>query len=321
MKKYIINRLLVAIPTFLGITILAFVLTSLAPGSPIDMLTGDIALSAEEVARMEAKLGIDQPIYIQYFTWLGQLLQGNLGYSYRTGAPVLGMIMERLAPTLILTGTSLAIAVLLAVAFGVIAALNPYTVWDYLTSGLSFLATSTPSFFSGLVFIYLFAVRLGCLPMGGMYFDNAPKTWGALGIHLIMPAMALAFLQMGSLIRFVRGSMLEVISEDYIRTARAKGLRERIIIVGHELRNSLIPVVTEIGLQIPFLVGGAVVAEQVFSWPGIGSLMVNSITARDYPVVMGITVVIAVAVLLGNLLVDLLYGVLDPRINHERKEG
>lgn len=317
MKKYIVKRLLIAIPTFIGITILVYLLSSLAEGSPLDMLLSNPYITAEEIARKRVEYGLDKNVFVQYLNWLKQLLQGNMGYSYRTNLPVLDMILERLGPTLVLTFSATIFSVLAAVPLGIMSAYKPYSGWDYISSGLSFIGSATPNFFAGLLLIYLFSVRLKLLPIGGMYDTSGIRTLPMLLRHLILPAMVLSIQQVGRLIRQTRGSMLEVLSEDYVRTARAKGLRENRVLVRHALRNALIPVVTELGMMIPFLIGGAVVTEQIFGWPGLGSLMVMSITARDYPAIMGITVFVAVAVLLGNLLTDLIYSVLDPRIRSQ----
>ncbi len=254
---------------------------------------------------------------IQYIKWIGAFFQGNLGYSYRTSEPVLQMIGERIGPTLLLAITATFISICVAIPLGIKAASKPYSVWDYISSGLSFFMGATPNFFVGLIFIYVFSVSLGILPMGGMYDSSGTRSVGMLLRHLIMPAIVLSFQQIGSWIRYTRSSMLEVLQEDYIRTAKAKGLRRRSVIYVHGLRNALIPVVTVIGMSIPTLVGGAVITEQVFGWPGVGSLMVLSITSRDYPVIMGITVLVAITVLVGNLVTDLVYGLLDPRISYK----
>lgn len=316
-RKYIIKRLLIAIPTFFGITILAYIISSMTPGSPLDMLLTDPYMTAEEIARRKVELGLDQPVIIQYFNWLMEFLKGNLGFSYRTHQPVIQMISQRIGPTLLLTCSSLIVSCLIAIPFGIMSATKPYSGWDYTSSGMSFLMAATPNFFAGLVFIYVFAVVLKVLPMGGMYDSSGTRSFGMLLKHLIMPTLVLSFQQIGSWVRYTRSSMMEVLEEDYIRTAKAKGLKWKTVICRHGLKNGLIPVVTEIGMSIPIMVGGAVVTEQVFSWPGIGTLMVQSINARDYPVIMGITVMVAAAVLIGNLVVDLIYGCLDPRISYK----
>ena len=256
-------------------------------------------------------------MFIQYFYWLKELLIGNLGFSFRTGKPVLEMIASRIGPTFLLTFMSLVMAYVIAIPIGIISAIKPYTFWDYGSTVLAFLTAATPNFFLGLVCIFIFSVRLKLLPIGGMYYPGGEASISSLLIHLLMPSLVLAAQQFGSVMRHIRSGILEICREDYVRTARAKGVVERVVILKHILANSLIPIVTLLGLSIPFLVGGAVVTEQVFGWPGLGSLMVQSINARDYPVIMGITVVIAIAVLLGNLLADIAYGVLNPRISYQ----
>jgi peptide/nickel transport system permease protein len=316
MVKYATKRLLIAIPTFLGITILVFFLASLAPGSPLEVLFNNPDASAAAMAKMKQQLGFDQPIYIQYLNWLGQLFRGNLGVSYRTGHAVWADIAERIGPTLILTFSSLLFSVLLAIPLGIMSAYKPYTIWDYLSSALSFIGAAIPNFFAGLVMVYLFAVNLKWFPSGGMYDTSGSRSTGMMLYHMVLPMLVLSLQQIGSLIRQTRGSMLEVLQDDYVRTARAKGCLEPRVLLVHVLRNGLAPVVTCIGTMLPFLVGGAVVTEQIFAWPGLGSLMVLSINARDYPVIMGITVFISTAVLLGNIIVDMIYGLLDPRIRY-----
>lgn len=317
MKKYIARRLLVAIPTFFGITVLVFVISSLASGSPLEMLLSNQNISEAEIERQRLKLGLDQPIYLQYFSWIGNLLSGNLGESYRTMQPVMDMILNGIGATLLLAFAAVILACLISLPLGIQSARHQNKVWDNISSLFSFLATSTPSFFLALVFLYFFSVKLKILPIGGMYDIGQDNSVLSLLKHLIMPALVLSFHMVGTLIQFIRSSMLEVMKEDYVRTAKAKGLKERVVIIKHVLRNSLIPVVTYLGMEIPLLLGGAVVTEQVFSWPGLGMLMVKSIGARDYPIVLGITVLVALAVLVFNIITDLIYGWLDPRIRYD----
>ena len=319
MGKYILRRLSVSVPAFLGITVLVFFLSYMAPGSPVDILFAnpDMAYTID-TGDIESRLGLDLPVHVQYFNWIRNILKGNMGTSFRTGLPVSGMIAERVGPTLMLTCSSVVLAVLIAIPLGVMSAYKPYSLWDYLSSGLSFLGAATPNFFAGLVFIYVLSVRLKLLPSSGMYDSSGLYLLPDLLRHMVLPTIVLAIHQTGSLIRQTRGSVLEALQDDYIRTARSKGCSEARILFRHALRNSLAPVVTKLGSMIPFLVGGAVVTEQLFSWPGLGSLMVSSINNRDYPVIMGITVVIAFAVLAGNLLIDLLYSLLDPRIRYSK---
>ena len=317
MPKYILRRIGLAIITFFGITVLVFMISSMASGSPLELLLSNQNISPAEVERQRIKLRLDQPIYIQYFNWLKNFFQGNLGESYRTGQPVMEMIMNGLWPTVLLAFSSVIVACLIAFPLGIQSAKHQNRGWDNFSSLFSFLTTSTPSFFLALIFLYFFAVKLKLLPIGGMYESGQQETLGSLLQHLFMPAVVLGMQMVGSLIQYTRSSMLEVMREDYVRTARSKGLKERAVIIKHVLRNSLIPVVTYLGMEIPLLIGGAVVTEQVFSWPGIGNLMIKSIDSRDYPVVMGITVLVAVAVLVFNILTDLIYGILDPRIRYD----
>lgn len=315
--KYIIKRLMIAIPTFLGITMLCYIISSLAPGSPLDYLLSDPNISAEEIARRQAQLGLDQPVIVQYFNWLMEFLRGNLGFSYRTQRSVLVMILERLGPTLLISTASVLLSLIISIPLGILAATKPYSVRDYASSGLSFGLAAMPNFFVGLSLIYIVAVNLKLLPSGGMYDNSGTYQLDDLIRHMILPTLVLSFQQIGSWIRYMRSSMLEVMQEDYIRTARAKGLSGTMVILRHGLKNSLIPVVTVVGMSIPSLIGGAVVTEQIFSWPGVGLLMVSSISARDYPVIMGITVFVAASVLLINILIDIIYGLLDPRISYK----
>ena len=316
MKKYILKRLLIAIPTFLGITLLVFALCYNASGSPLELLLSDPNISEVEVARRAEELGLNEPFHIQYISWMKNFLGGNLGYSYRTGGAVMDMLMEALWPTVLLTLSAVLVACLISFPLGVQSARHQNGIWDTISSVFSFLSTSTPSFFLGLVFLSIFSVQMGLLPIGGIYDTGKAETLSSLLRHLFMPACVLGSTMVGSLIQYIRSSMLEVMREDYVRTARSKGLKERIVVTKHILRNSLIPVVTYLGMEIPLLMGGAVVTEQVFSWPGLGNLMLKSISSRDYPVIMGVTIITAVAVLVFNLLTDLIYGVLDPRIRH-----
>ena len=316
--NYIVKRIIMLIPTLFGITILAYFISSMAPGNPLDLLIGTSTnMSPEEYEKLRHQYGLDQSIIIQYLNWLNMVIQGNFGISYRTSEPVLGMILNRIGPTLLITLTSVALSLLIALPLGIAAAVKPYSWCDYLTSGLSFLAAALPNFFVALILIDVFAVIFKILPSSGMYTTASTKSIIDLFQHMFLPVIVLSFQQLGMLIRQMRGSMLEVLEEDYIRTARAKGLLNYQIIIRHALRNALIPVVTTVGMNLPFIIGGAVVTEQIFGWPGIGTLMVQSINARDYPCIMGITVFVAVVVLIGNLITDLVYGVLDPRISYK----
>ncbi|MBD5460287.1 MAG: ABC transporter permease [Lachnospiraceae bacterium] len=318
MGKYIIKRLLIAAVTFFGITVLVYILASMAPGSPVEMiLAGTSNLTQDDVARLEAQMGLDQPVYVQYMIWLKNVLQGNLGVSYRTMRPVTEMLAERIGPTLMLTVTALVLAILIAMPLGIVAAYRPYSPWDYASSVFSFIGAATPNFFAAMILVYLFSIKLGILPASGMYDAGAKESLSMLLRHMILPVITLMLQYVGIYTRHMRSSMLEVLGDDYVRTARAKGLRERAVIFIHALRNALIPLVTQVGLSLPALIGGAIITEQVFSWPGMGTLMVQSINYRDYPTIMGITVLIAGFVLIGNIVIDLFYGVLDPRVSRK----
>lgn len=314
MLKYIIKRLLIAIPVFIGITILVYVMSANAPGDPVRMALNNPDATEADMERLREEWGLNDHIVIQYLRWTKNMLSGDLGTSYRTGRPVSAMIGERIGPTLLITISSVVLALIIAIPCGVLAAYKPYSLWDYIASGVSFVGAATPPFFAALIALYIFAVQLKWLPTGGMYGADGVQSWGILLRHMALPVATLALAQIGSYIRQVRSSVLEVLGEDYVRTARSKGLEEPLVIMRHTLRNALMPIVTLVGMQIPFLVGGAVVTEQIFGWPGIGSLMVNSISARDYPTIMGISALIGIAVLVTNILLDAVYAILDPRI-------
>ena len=317
MGRYILKRLGVALVTFFGITLLAYALTSMMPGSPIDFIvSSNPNMTADQVAAMEEEMGLNQPVVIQYIKWLMEFLKGNLGYSYRTGNPVFEEIMVKLGGTLLLVGASMVLSLIIAIPLGTIAALKPNSTFDYISSGLAFVGNSTPGFFAGMIFIYFFCVKSNFFPMGGMYTSPSNKTVGDLIYHLVLPCSALALQQIGGYMRHVRSNMLETLGEDYIRTSKAKGLGRTRVVIAHGLRNAMIPIVTIVGMNIPLLIGGSVVTETVFSWPGIGMLMTTSINARDYPIIMGVTVVVATAVLVGNILIDFIYCIVDPRIKY-----
>ncbi|MDO4332718.1 MAG: ABC transporter permease [Eubacteriales bacterium] len=315
MRKFLLKRFLILIPVFFGVTFLVFLLSNLAPGSPVDaMITPD--MNEAQIQDLTLRMGLDQPIVVQYAKWLGRMVRGDLGYSYRTKTAVTGVIGERIGPTLVLTGTVLILSIAVGVALGVIAAYKPYTFWDYLASGISFVGSGVPSFFLALVLIYFFSVKLRLLPTGGMYTNAATESLADLARHMVLPVIVLTMSISGGYIRQSRSAMLEVLGEEYVKMARARGIKERVVLLRHALRNAMLPIVTAIAMSIPFLVGGSVITEQVFGWPGMGSLMVISISNRDYPVIMGITVYITIAVLAVNVIVDILYALLDPKIRN-----
>lgn len=314
MKKYIIKRLLIAIPTLIGITLIDYAIMCFA-GSPLEMLQG-ARISQEAVAAKEAALGLDKPFYVQYFIWLGQVLKGNLGVSIKTYQPVSQMIMERLGPTLLLMGVSLAVSLLISIPAGIYSAVRQYSKGDYAVVTASFLS-SIPGFFLSLLLVYIFNIKLKLLPSSGMITLGGSGGIGDLAAHMVMPVTVLALSMAGTNIRYIRSSMLEILQKDYLRTARAKGIGERLVIGRHALRNGLVPVVTVIGMQIPLLFGGAVIVEQLFSWPGLGLMTMSAILSRDYPVIMGVCLLAAVVVLAANLVTDILYAVVDPSIQYD----
>ncbi|MCH5254600.1 MAG: ABC transporter permease [Lachnospiraceae bacterium] len=312
MGKYILKRILIAIPVLIGITIIDYGIMCLA-GSPLAMLQGprvsEGALEAKRIA-----LGLDKPFYVQYFVWLGQLLRGNMGYSVKSYQSVSSLIGSHLGPTLLLMGVSLIISLLIAIPAGIYSAIHQYSKGDYTVVTLSFLGSSVPGFFLSLLLIYIFTIRLKLLPSSGMMTLGTDGGAGDVARHMVMPVIVLAASMAGSNIRYIRSAVLEILQQDYLRTARAKGIGRFKVIYKHALRNALVPIVTVIGMEIPVLFGGAIIIEQVFSWPGLGLMTMSAISNRDYPVIMGVCLLSAVVVLIGNLLTDILYALVDPTI-------
>ena len=312
MGKYILKRILIAIPVLIGITLIDYAIMCLA-GSPLEMLKGprisDAALQAKEIAA-----GLDKPLIVQYFVWLWQLLQGNLGYSMKSYEPVSAMIGSHIGPTLLLMGAPLALSLLIAVPAGIYSAVKQYSKGDYAVVTASFIGSSIPSFFLALILIYIFTVKLGILPSGGMNTLGMDGSVADTIRHMVLPVTVLAVSLAGSNIRYIRSSFLEILQQDYLRTARAKGIGYKRVIWKHAMRNALLPIVTVIGMQIPMLFGGAVIIEQVFSWPGLGLMTMTAIMGRDYPVIMGVCLLSAVVVLVSNLITDILYALVDPTI-------
>lgn len=311
MRRYILKRLLLAIPVLLGITIIDYFIMSLA-GNPMDILAGP-RMTQEAIAFKAAKLGLDQPVWVQYFNWLSEVLRGNLGYSYKSYQPVAQMIGSHLDPTLLLMGASLVVGLLIAVPAGIYSAVHRYQKRDFAVVTASFLGSSVPGFFLALILIYLFTVRLGWLPSSGMETPGVGGDFLDVARHMVLPVIVLAASVAGS---NIRSAVLEILEMDYLRTAKAKGIGHFRVINKHALRNALLPIVTVIGMQIPTLFGGAVIVEQIFSWPGLGLITMNAITARDYPVIMGVYLLSAVVVLSANLLTDVVYALVDPTIKY-----
>ena len=312
MSKYIIKRILIAIPVLIGITIIDYAIMCLA-GSPLEMLQGPRVSEAAVEAKAIA-LGLDKPFYIQYFVWLGQLLQGNMGYSIKSFQSVSGMIGSHLGPTLLLMGVSLLTGLLIAIPAGIYSAVHQYSAGDYGLVTFSFLGSSIPGFFLSLLLVFVFTVKLGWLPSSGMSTLGTAGSFGDVARHMVMPVTVLAISIAGRNIRYIRSAMLEILQQDYLRTARAKGIGRFLVINKHALRNAMVPIVTVIGMEIPVLFGGAVIVEQVFSWPGLGLMTMSAISGRDYPVIMGVCLLSAVVVLAANLITDILYAVVDPAI-------
>ncbi|EGL18033.1 MULTISPECIES: ABC transporter permease [unclassified Paenibacillus] len=315
MLPYTIRRILIAVPVLFGITVINFFLINMAPGNPVDMLI-DPTMPKELLDARKELLGLNDPLWMQYAKWLGGLLHGELGYSFSSYAPVSTLIAERLGPTLGLAAASLALGLLIAVPVGIVSAVRQNTKFDYVMTGLSFVGTSIPQFFFGLSLIYIFAVQLRILPTGGMYTLGAGGGVWDLIRHMILPVFVLGVFIAGKKVRYVRASMLDVLKQDYLRTARAKGLHPFIVTNKHALRNALIPMITVIAMEIPLLLGGSILIEQIFQWPGIGQLTIQSILSRDYPTLMGLNLAAACIVLATNLLTDLLYSAADPRIRY-----
>jgi len=306
------------IPSLLGISLVLFSILALAPGDPFEELATNPAVPPEVRAALRAKFGLDDPVWTRYLHWLAAMLQGDWGFSFVSRMDVDKLILQRLPVTLIVIGSSQIIAMLVALPVGVLAATRPYSLFDQVANTLAFVGFSLPTFFTGLLFILVFSIQLDWLPF--VYRANIDATgWQFYWEHIkqsIMPVMVLGLFQGASLVRFVRSSVLDVIKLDYVTTARSKGIGERKVITKHVVRNALIPVVTLVALQLPIVFGGAIVTEQIFRVPGIGSLLISSMLSNDTPVVMAVTFVIACLVVLFNLLADILYGWLDPRISY-----
>ena len=317
MGRYIRRRLLTAIPVFFGITLLVFCMFSLAAGDLTDLM-GEGSASGAERAALAAALGLDRPLPLRYLDWLAGLLRGELGSSWLNGKPVGELIAQRVGPSLLLTGTGVLLAVAVAPPLGIAAAWRPGSAWDRLASALSLVSFGVPGFFLCLAGILVFSVGLGWLPAHGMYEYGVFTGVGDVLRHLVLPAGVVCISGAGELVKQTRAACLEALGEDYILTARAKGLKEGAVMVRHAFRGALLPVLTTVLSHIPHIIGGSVVVEQVFGWPGMGSLLFSGIDQRDQAVVMGVTVVTALTVLATNLLLDLLYGLADPRVRYEK---
>ncbi len=319
MSSYILRRLFLMIPLLFGITVINYGIYAMAPGDPVSAMISPEEFRNLKKADLDARreaLGLNQPVVVRYSIWLREALTGNLGNSILFRQPVAQLIGKGLRNTIGLVGLALLISTIGGILFGIISALRPYSRLDYFLTGVAFSGTAMPGFFLGLMLIYVVALKLRLLPTGGISSPGV-QTWGDYLEHLILPVSALTYETLAGLMRYTRSSMLEVLNQEYVTTARAKGLPERAVVVRHALRNALLPIITILGLRIPALVGGAVLIETIFNYPGIGLVVIMATRQLDYPLVMGGVLVAAVVVLLSNLVADLAYGLADPRIRYE----
>ena len=318
MGTYILRRLLIALPSVLGISVVLFTVLALAPGDPFEELATNPNVPAEVKAMLRVKFGLDDPIWQRYFRWLAAMLQGDWGFSFISRVDVDTLILQRMPVTLAVIGASQLLALLIALPVGIYSAAKPYSWFDRIASTLAFVGFSLPTFFTGLLLILLFSITLDWLPF--VYRADISATgWQWWWEHIrqsIMPVLVLGLFQGASWTRYVRSAMLDVIRLDYVTTARSKGLKERVVVMKHVVRNALIPVVTLVALQMPAVFGGAIVTEQIFRIPGIGSLLIDAILRNDTPVIMAVTFVFSCLVIFFNLVADVLYGWLDPRISY-----
>lgn len=315
MTTYLLQRLLHGITVLLGVSLLVFIAVELAPGDVVDaILPPESFASPEAKAQMRESFGLNDPAPLRYIHWLGRTVTGDLGYSLTSQLPITEVIMNRLPSTLQLVGLALALSIIVGIGTGILSAIKHYSWVDYLATFLSFLWLSIPGFFLGLFLIYIFAVRLHWFPAFGASSPSASSPVLDRLHHLVLPAVTLGLELAAALTRYTRASLLEVLHTDYLRTARAKGLREPSVITRHALKNALIPVITVIAFRMPYLIGGAVIIETVFQWPGLGLLMLTAATQKDYPLVMGLALIITLAVVLSSFLADLAYSLIDPRI-------
>lgn len=313
MGRYVIGRVFQSVILLILVSIITFALIHLAPGGPSAMMV-DTKLPPQRIAQMRHNLGLDQPVPVQYIKWVGGMLHGNFGVSYEDNRSVLSDIGARLPNTLILSGTAFVFALIVSIPIGIYGANRAHSRMDDVVSGVSFIGLAIPVFWFGIMLIIVFSVKLHWLPSAGMYTTNQPPSLIDLIKHLVMPAFVLAIPTLAVFTRFVRASVLETLQQDFVRTARSKGLGRQAVTYRHVLRNALIPIITIVGLSLPAIVGGAAITESVFGWPGMGRLAVTAAFTRDYPVVMGITILVAAVVIIVNLLTDLVYVVIDPRV-------
>jgi peptide/nickel transport system permease protein len=314
MQSYIGRRVLQAIPLLIGVSVIGFGLMHLAPGGPLAVYTLNPTITAQDIERIKIIFGLDQPVHVQYLKWATGMFTGNWGYTFFGGRPVLWVIAERLPATMLLMGSALSIAILLGITIGMIGAARRYSVWDYLATSGALVALSFPTFWFGLMAIFVFAVDLRWLPSGGMYELGEEGNVVDLLRHLILPTLVLALVITATYSRYARSSFLEVLHQDYMRTARAKGLRPRERLFRHAFPNAVKPLIALLGTDLPVLFSGALVTESIFGWPGMGRLFVDALTMKEYPILMGMIMFTAFFVILGNLLADIAIALLDPRV-------
>lgn len=314
MLSYIGRRILQAIPLLLGVSVIGFGLMHLAPGGPLAVYTLNPTITAQDIERIKVIFGLDQPVHVQYLKWATGMFTGNWGYTFFGGRPVLGVIVERLPATMLLMGSALSIAILLGITIGMVGAARRYSVWDVLATSGALVALSFPTFWFGLMAIFVFAVDLRWLPSGGMYELGEEGNVIDLLRHLILPTLVLALVITATYSRYARSSFLEVLHQDYMRTARAKGLRARERLFRHAFPNAMKPLIALLGTDLPALFSGALVTESIFGWPGMGRLFVDALTMKEYPILMGMVMFTAFFVILGNLLADIAIALLDPRV-------
>lgn len=320
MAPYLLQRLLSLVPLLLGAVTIVFVLVHMAPGNPVDYIIGESGADKEMIARLTAEMGLDRPLYVQLLRYLGQVATGNLGYSFVSNMPVLELILDRLPATLLLMASQLVFSISLGVGLGVLSARRPNSLLDNSITVFSLASFAVPVFWLGQLLILGFGYYLDWLPIQGMVNLRAGYTGFDLVLdvahHMVLPVLTLTLYNLALILRLTRGSMLEVVGQEYVKVARAKGLSENTVMIKHALRNALLPVVTVIGLEFRALIAGAVLTETVFAWPGLGRLTFDAIHARDYPLLMGMFIFISILVAVGNLVTDLLYALLDPRIRY-----
>ena len=317
MTRYILRRLLIIIPVLLGVTIVVFILINLIPGDPAAFyVSPDLGSNPEQMAIVRERLGLNQPMPVRYAKWLAQTMTGDFGYRTKNGDPVGPVIWVRLQNTMLLAGLALLIGASIGIALGVFTAVRQYSIWDYWLTALSFLGIAMPAFIVGIFGLYVFALKIPLFPAGGISTVGKESSIFDTLYHAILPASLLSLNYLASFMRYTRFSLLEVLKQDYVSNARAKGLRESRIINVHALRNALLPVITAIGLSLPSLVVGAVFMETIFSRPGMGTLYLDAVMSRDYPLIMGMNLISASVILLTNLLTDITYAYVDPRIRY-----